>query len=65
MVQRRLDCTPLDVINWRMALEARRLLRYTHASVTQVSEQLGFSDPSHFTRFYFRITGNRPASERL
>lgn len=64
LVRRRLDCTPLEAINRRLALEARRLLRHTNASVTQVAMELGFADPSYFSRFYLRITGRRPASER-
>jgi AraC family transcriptional activator of pobA len=64
LVQHRLDCTPLEAINRRLALEARRLLRYTNASVAQVADELGFTDPSYFSRFYLRMTGSRPAAER-
>jgi AraC family transcriptional activator of pobA len=57
----RLDCSPLDLINRRLTLEAQRLLRYTSASVEQVAQELGFGDPSYFSRFYLRMTGHRPA----
>ncbi|WP_245654033.1 helix-turn-helix domain-containing protein [Novosphingobium rosa] len=60
----RLDCSPLDLINRRLALEAQRLLRYTSASVEQVAQELGFGDPSYFSRFYLRMTGHRPRMER-
>lgn len=59
-----LHCTPHDVINRRTAIEAQRLLRYTNANVTQVASELGFSDPSYFSRFYLRMTGRRPQAER-
>lgn len=59
-----LGCTPLDVIHRRMALEAHRLLRYTNATATRVAAELGFDDPSYFSRFYQRTTGRRPAQER-
>jgi AraC family transcriptional activator of pobA len=39
---------------------ARRLLRYTNASAVQVAAELGFDDPSYFSRFYRRMTGVRP-----
>ncbi|CAH0497145.1 helix-turn-helix domain-containing protein [Novosphingobium sp. CECT 9465] len=60
----RLGCSPLDLIHRRLALEAHRMLRYTNATVTQVSAELGFDDPSYFSRFYQRVTGRRPGAER-
>jgi AraC family transcriptional activator of pobA len=64
LCQRRIGCTPLEAINRRLTLEARRLLRYTNATVAQVAGELGFADPSYFSRFYARMTGNRPSGER-
>ena len=43
-----LDCSPMEVVHRRLALEARRLLRYTNASAVQVAAELGFDDPSYF-----------------
>lgn len=60
----RLGCSPMDLIHRRLALEAQRLLRYTNASGTQVAAELGFDDPSYFSRFYLRMTGRRPGEER-
>lgn len=60
LCRRKLDCTPLEVIHTRLALEAQRLLRFTNVSVVQAAEELGFSDPSYFSRFYLRMTGRRP-----
>lgn len=60
----RLGCTPMDLIHRRLALEAQRLLRYTNATSTQVAAELGFDDPSYFSRFYLRMTGRRPGEER-
>ncbi|NBC36057.1 helix-turn-helix domain-containing protein [Novosphingobium sp. FSY-8] len=64
LCRRRLGCSPLEVINRRCTLEAQRLLRYTNATVAQVSTELGFADPSYFSRFYLRMTGRRPQAER-
>lgn len=60
----RLGCTPLDVVHRRLTLEAHRLLRFTNATATQVAAELGFDDPSYFSRFYQRMTGRRPIAER-
>lgn len=60
----RLGCTPMDLVHRRLASEARRLLRYTNATAAQVAGELGFEDPSYFSRFYVRMTGRRPAQDR-
>ena len=64
LCQRHLGCSPLALINRRLAIEAQRLLRYTNASVTNVAAELGFADASYFSRFYQRMTGQRPSSGR-
>ncbi|WP_324696471.1 helix-turn-helix domain-containing protein [Novosphingobium aerophilum] len=56
----KLDCSPQELLHARLALEAQRLLCFANASVVQVSNELGFSDPSYFSRFYLRMTGHRP-----
>ncbi len=56
--------TPLQLINRRMLFEARRLLRFTNASCSQVAAELGFEDPSYFSRFYRRMTGASPSTEK-
>lgn len=43
---------PLAVIRARIALEARRLLLYTDRSAKQIARELGFDDPSTFSRFF-------------
>lgn len=60
----RLGCSPITVLHRRLATEARRLLRYTGASAAQIAAELGFEDPSYFSRFYLRMTGRRPGEER-
>jgi AraC family transcriptional activator of pobA len=60
----KLGCTPAEVLHRRRAAEARRMLRYTSASAAQIAAELGFEDPSYFSRFYLRMTGKRPGEER-
>lgn len=64
LTRRHLGHSPQALINRRLALEAQRLLRYTGASASAVAIELGFSDPSYFSRFYLRMTGHRPQDER-
>jgi AraC family transcriptional activator of pobA len=59
-----LGATPLQIVNRRLLQEARKLLRFTNASAADVAAELGFSDPSYFSRFYLRMTGQRPSAEK-
>lgn len=59
-----LGCTPTELLHRRLATEARRLLHYSNASAAQVAAELGFEDPSYFSRFHLRVTGRRPREER-
>jgi AraC family transcriptional activator of pobA len=64
LTRRALGHSPQVLINRRLALEAQRMLRYTGASASSVAAELGFADPSYFSRFYLRMTGHRPQAER-
>lgn len=59
-----LGLSPAQYLHERLAAEATRLLRFTNASCTDVAEELGFADPSYFSRFFARITGERPSAIR-
>ncbi|WP_226634887.1 helix-turn-helix domain-containing protein [Novosphingobium profundi] len=62
--QRAAGCTPTEMLHARLLLEAQRLLCFTNASVVQVANDLGFSDPSYFSRFYQRLSGRRPQQDK-
>lgn len=51
---------PKDYIRTFIALRAKNLL-LGGMNVTQVSEQLGFEYPNHFTRLFKQITGQTPS----
>lgn len=53
--------TPLQIIQERIALEAKRLFYYTDKSAKEIGYELGFDDPSHFSRFFKRRTGKSPS----
>jgi AraC family transcriptional activator of pobA len=48
----------------RLVLEARRQLAYTAAPIATIAYDLGFEDPSYFSRFYRRATGRLPSADR-
>lgn len=56
--------TALQVIHQRLLLEARRNLVYTRMSIGQLSDSLGFSDPTYFARFFKRLSGQTPNAYR-
>ncbi|MXO65221.1 helix-turn-helix domain-containing protein [Altericroceibacterium endophyticum] len=57
--------SPKNVIHQRIIAEARRMLRFTNAGIGEVALDLGFDDPSYFSRFYARMTGRRPSAEKF
>jgi len=53
-----------EVVDARIALEARRLLAYTDLPASAVGRRLGFSEPTNFGKFFLRRTGVTPAAFR-
>ena len=47
--------TPLEMINNRIILEAKRMLRYSDMMVKEIAAALGFEDPSYFNKFFRRL----------
>jgi AraC-like DNA-binding protein len=56
--------TAKHVIDLRVALEAKRLLVHSGASVVQIGHQLGFSEPTNFVKFFKRLAGATPSEFR-
>lgn len=58
--------TPLhEYVLSRKIDRARLLLRETDLTVADVAQYLGFSDSSHFSRVFRRLTGTKPSDLRL
>ncbi|WP_020529248.1 helix-turn-helix domain-containing protein [Flexithrix dorotheae] len=53
--------TPLEIIHQRIILEAKRLLYYTDKPAKEIGYELGFSEPSQFSRLFKKITGQSPS----
>lgn len=58
------DTTPLQFIQNRIMLEARRSLTYTEKSVSEIGFELGFSDIQAFSRFFSNQEGCSPQNFR-
>lgn len=52
-------------ITQRRLAEARYLLQYTNNQVAEVAHHLGFSEPTHFIKFFRKETGTTPAAYRI
>lgn len=57
--------TPLELINNRIMLEAKRLLCYSNLTVKEIAFQLGFETPSYFVKFFKRMVKMSPADYRM
>ncbi len=53
--------TPLQIIQERITLEAKRLFYYTDKTSKEIAYELGFDDPSHFSRFFKNQTKQTPS----
>ena len=52
-------------IRQRLSLEAKRMLVHTSNTIQQISQILGFKDPSYFSRFFKRETKYSPVDFRI
>lgn len=64
LCRRHLQCSALDVMHQRLLLEAKRELCYTSLQIQQIADDLGFSGPAYFTRFFRRLSGKSPQEWR-
>jgi AraC-like DNA-binding protein len=56
--------TATDLLNERVVLEAKRVISYSSKSIKEVSLELGFDDPSYFSRFFKKHTKMSPLQFR-
>lgn len=64
LTRKHLGTSAGSVIRNRIVLEARRLLLHSDRSVARIGSELGFRDPSYFSRFFRRETGTSPSAYR-
>jgi len=56
--------TPLQFIQERVLLEARRMIGYTDKTIAEIGYELGFSDVQSFSRFFKKQEGVSPSIYR-
>lgn len=56
--------SPQQIILERLALEAKRLIRFTNKQNQEIAYELGFNDPAHFSRFFKKMTDFSPTQYR-
>jgi AraC-like DNA-binding protein len=56
--------TAKQLVDDRVALEAKRLLAHSDLPVAEVARRLGFSEPTNFGRFFSRTVGQSPGQFR-
>ncbi|MGA8654202.1 MAG: helix-turn-helix domain-containing protein [Xanthobacteraceae bacterium] len=59
-VKRATGVTAGHLIRQRLLTEAKRQLVFTTQPIQDIAEELAFSDPSHFARFFRKQTGTTP-----
>lgn len=64
LCQEHLGMTPMNVINARLVLEAKRMLGHSSLNVKAIAHELGFADVGYFSRFFRKQAGVSPSGFR-
>lgn len=64
MVKDHTGQTSKEVINNRLLQEVKTELRYSHKTITEIANELNFSESNNLTRFFSKIEGISPTSYR-
>lgn len=62
---RLLGISPVKYRNAEKLKKARQLLKFSHLSITEISNMLGYYDNAYFCRLFLQATGTTPAQYRL
>lgn len=64
VVKEESDQSPSEWVNEMVMLEAKVLLQNPQLNISEVAQELHFSDASHFGKFFKRHQGNSPKAYR-
>ncbi len=56
--------TAKEIINEKVILESKRMLRYTSNDIAEIAFNIGFDEPTHFIRFFKTHTQQTPKEYR-
>jgi len=59
-----LDISASELLYERSLLEAKRLLIYTSMTIAEISYELGYCDPAHFSKFFHKKVTQKPSEFR-
>ncbi len=59
-----LDISASELLYERSLLEAKRLLIYTSMTIAEISYELGYCDPAHFSKFFHNKINQKPTDFR-
>lgn len=65
VVKRVTGKTPLEMINGLLIINAKERLYTTNKPIKEIAFAMGFSNPSHFNRFFKEHTGTTPQQYRM
>ena len=63
-IRENLGTTPIQLLNRRIALEAKRALLHSEQTIAEIGLGLNFDNPSYFSRFFKREVGKTPSEFR-
>ncbi len=49
-----------DIIQERLLVESKSLLKYSGLDIAEIAYRLNFQEPTHFTRFFKKLSGTTP-----
>lgn len=64
LTQQYAKTSPLKLINDRIILEAKRMIRYSDLRIKEIAFDLGFKDDSYFIKLFKRNVGMSPIEFR-
>ena len=64
MIKKEVHITAQEYIRGKIVSHAQVLLRQTNMTINEISEELGFTYPNHFTRMFHKATGYTPLKYR-
>lgn len=56
--------TAKAVADFRVVLEAKRLLVHSDSTIADIAHKLGFTEPTNFVKFFRRLAGTNPSAFR-
>jgi len=52
--------TAKEIIHNRIYLESKNMLAFSSLGISEIAYQLNFQEPTHFTRFFKKLSGTTP-----